>query len=383
MEPYICILETNGPIIWRLDKNPQSNKWDEDTLKFIGDHCGGFNETARKTLSRLGLVEASKRVKPNRTSFTPAEVWIASSSSSSIFVQIDPFFVVENHIGFLDGIHGNLLSINAIVDQHVPDQRGILSLFPGDVTHGPKDTDFAGKDDLPKIEFVCITAPTTLLKVTLHNPILSSDTPTPHPQSSTPTFPLQKNRAQPFPRPNLNQPKFLWPALGHLLTHRPILTHSKAHCPITNHTKGHLPIFDIESTTKHPIPYRPTQISSSTLLDPSTTITSSNPRSITIKDNHTLFVPGNKFSKNPPILEDINTGDYLSSPIPLTIAPPISPPSTPLMLPDLIVGQALMEVEHIPPPIHEDTLLGSLMLKTWRQLWRSESLFEIPPPLAF
>ena len=46
---------------WMKIRNLPLDRWDNDTLMFIGEACGGFLEISEKPLRRLDLFEASRR----------------------------------------------------------------------------------------------------------------------------------------------------------------------------------------------------------------------------------------------------------------------------------------------------------------------------------
>lgn len=90
---------------WIKVKNLPLDKWSLDTFKFIGNECGGYIETASKTLPRMDMMEIGIKVQENGTGFIPAEISIPSMSCWPITVKIDPLLVEDHNIGYKASIH--------------------------------------------------------------------------------------------------------------------------------------------------------------------------------------------------------------------------------------------------------------------------------------
>lgn len=91
---------------WIKIRNLLIDQWSYDTFKLIGELCGGYIETSKKTLARMDMMEASLKVKMNKNGFLPAIIQLLSTSAFSMAVQMDPFFDLDLHIGYIAAVMG-------------------------------------------------------------------------------------------------------------------------------------------------------------------------------------------------------------------------------------------------------------------------------------
>lgn len=99
---------------WIKIQNLPLDRWNEETLRFIGNSCGGYIEASKKTLSRLDLMEATIRVTKNPTGFIPATILLSFAENVQSMVQIDPFFTTKYYVGYLADIHGDIPPENPV-----------------------------------------------------------------------------------------------------------------------------------------------------------------------------------------------------------------------------------------------------------------------------
>lgn len=182
--------------------------------------------------------------------FIPEEVWIPSSSSSSFFVQIDPFFATENHIGYMVDVHGVIMAPSTCSDEGKMGQKSRLGPYPTMgviVPVAPVLDDF---DNSPIVHFlhekgklvdhvipptppsISLTEPTHQRSLGLSNPSLLPASPT---EPICATQPL---------KPIFTQPTH--PTL-------PLTNPIELTLPLTNPTKPTLTILLIKSIVTPPI----------------------------------------------------------------------------------------------------------------------------------
>ena len=102
IEPWSGEKHLNDPVVpsyegWIKIKNLPLNRWDIETLKHMGDACGGFVEMAKKTSSRIDLMEAT---------VMKAKVSIPSPSSKiplMVIILTEPCFNEEPFVDVMLG----------------------------------------------------------------------------------------------------------------------------------------------------------------------------------------------------------------------------------------------------------------------------------------
>lgn len=236
VERWSSLASMDRPVVpsyggWIKLRNLPADEWSIHNFKMIGDICGGYVETAKKTLSRLDMTEVSIKVKSNTNGFLPANVTLLHLTNRPI-ITIEPFFRPDFMLNFIIGVHGSRRPQPNLVPPPRPITQSLPISSPASrasdfSNHQPSDT--KPKSPPPDTDFSTLIVPDSEASdLTFQKPV-SSNT---HQPLAVPVLSsYNSNFHLPISTPKHPSPIVSLP-MGPTLSHQPFV--SSSYCAPTN-----------------------------------------------------------------------------------------------------------------------------------------------------